>query len=469
MISALKTFDAPDGIALDSAFVLQVRAGEGEWASVPTYAVDVATINPLANAFHKHPIAVASIDVRGPVTVRARYTPGLVTKATVRPASRSIPAIIDDGSVVTFTLDRTRDVMLQINGDKWKALHLLVNEIDDDAPMGDCDDVWYFGPGLNNGSAYSLVEDGDLLVPSGKTVYLAGGAFLSARITFKDVSKAALRGHGFIYQPRDGAVLIERSSDITVQGVTSLSAGGFSLTTGEAHGVHIDHYRSFSSSGNGDGVDFFCSTDVLVENCFLRNSDDTVAIYGHRWNYSGDTRGITVRDSVLLPDIAHAVQIGTHGAPDAPEHFSDIRISNIDVLDHEERQVWYQGVLSVNAGDANLIEGVVFEDIRVERITRGQLINIRVMQNAMWTTAPGRGVRDVTVRNVSLDTDASEIVNPSMILGYDAERKVENVRFENLRIGGRHIHVGMSKPRWFMVADQVPLFANEHVSGLNFK
>jgi hypothetical protein len=358
--------------------------------------------------------------------------------------------------------------MLQVNGDKWQALHLLVNPVDESAPTGDSEDVWYFGPGLNNGTAYAHVKDGDLHVPSGKTVYLAGGAFLNARINLNNVKDAAVRGHGFIFEPKNGAILIERSSNIVVERVTSLSAGGFSLTTGEAHGVHVNNYRSFSSAGNGDGVDFFCSTDVLVENCFLRNSDDTVAIYGHRWDYCGDTKNITVRNCTLLPDIAHAVQIGTHGNPAKPERFSNISISNIDVLDHEENQAWYQGALAINAGDDNLIEDVLFEDIRVEKITKGQLINIRVMQNSMWTTAPGRGIRNVTVRNMSLDLDNSKAVYPSQILGYDGQRNIEGVRFQNLWIGNRHIYEGMSKPRWYMVSDFVPLFANEHVSGLTF-
>lgn len=305
-------------------------------------------------------------------------------------------------------------------------------------------------------------------MPSGKTLYLAGGAFLNARIRMMDVKDAAIRGHGFIFESKKGSILIERSTNIVVERVTSLSAGAFSLTTGEAHNVHINNYRSFSSSGNGDGVDLFCSSDILVENCFLRNSDDTIAIYGHRWDYNGDLKNITVRNCVLLPDIAHAVQISTHGSLAKPERFSNILISNIDVLDHEENQAWYQGAIAINAGDENLVEDVVFENIHVEKITKGQLINIRVMQNSMWTTAPGRAIRNITVRNMSLDLEKSVAVYPSQILGYDRERNITGVRFESLRIGNRHIHKDMSKPRWFMVSDLVPIFANEHVSNLTF-
>lgn len=105
----------------------------------------------------------------------------------------------------------------------------------------------------------------------------------------------------------------------------------------------------------------------------------------------------------------------------------------------------------------------------MERIIKGQLVNIRTMQNAMWTTAPGRVVRNVTFRDLTLDADNSATVNSSMILGYDAEHPVENVTFENIKVGDRVIYDGMDKPRWYMVTDLVPVFANEHVRNLRFK
>ncbi|KAL2107527.1 hypothetical protein VUR80DRAFT_5121 [Thermomyces stellatus] len=469
-LGQIKTYSVPDGIETAADFAVEVRPLDSHgdaWTRVPTLAVEVASINTTSSVFNKHCISVASLDIRGPIQVRATYKAGPVATARVRPASYGIDTTVENDAV-TFALDNGGAVMVEINGDKRQALHLLINEIDESAPTGDDEGTWYFGPGINNGSASSRIKDGDLDVPDGVTVYLSGGAFLTARLNFRGVSGAGVRGHGFIYKPGRGAILIERSRNIRVQGVTSIGATGFSLTTGEAHGVHIDRYRSFSSAGNGDGLDFFCSTDVLAERCFLRNSDDTVAIYGHRWDYYGDTRDITVRDCVLLPDIAHPLHMGTHGCPEKPETMSRIRISNIDILDHEENQLWYQGCISINAGDGNLIEDVHVEDVRVEKVTKGQLVNLRVMQNARWTTAPGRGIRDVVIKNLRLNMEDSEVVNPSQVLGLDGERYVENVTFEDLRVGDRLVYEGMPMPHWYMVADMVPLFANEHVKNLTF-
>ncbi|EMT62904.1 Polygalacturonase [Fusarium odoratissimum] len=385
--SQIKTYAAPEGVAVADAFLIYARSVDSEpWIPVPTYAVDVAEVNTTRNEFDKHPISVASFDMDGPVEVQVKYTLNKVQSAAIRPKSLGIQAAIDGDNTITFSLDRPRDVMLEINQDN----------------------------------------------------------------------------------PNGGAILIERSENIVVENVTSLGATGFSLTTGEAKGVSISGYRSFSSHGNGDGVDLFCSSDILVENCFLRNSDDTIAIYGHRWDYYGDSSNIVIRNCTLLPDIAHPIHMGTHGNPAKPETISGIHISNIDILDHYENQMWYQGCISLSAGDENLIEDVHIQDVRVERISKGQLVNMRVMKNEMWTTAPGHGIRNVTLKDISLDVTNSQIVNPSQILGFDYTRKVENIVFENLNIGGQYIHDGMEKPRWYMVADLVPMFINEHVTNVKF-
>ncbi|KAJ4352540.1 uncharacterized protein N0V89_007889 [Didymosphaeria variabile] len=479
----------PDGITFDESFRILAHdvdldgEGDGAWIPVTAYTTKVANVNIAGNQFDTYPISVASLSVKAgrSLQFKAHYNLADVKIATIHPVSLGVACTVED-NVISFTLDRALDIMLEINGDKWQALHLLVNTIEAGDPEGEAEGVWYFGPGVNNSSATEKISDGTLIVPSNTTIYLASGAFLTAQVVFAGVEDSTIKGPGFICRgnydaskslmPRElagGAILIERSQKILVQRVTSLRSFGFSLPIGQGQDIHIDRYRSFSSHGNGDGIDLFCCRNILIENCFLRNSDDTIAIYGHRWDYYGDTQDIRVRSCTLLPDIAHPIQIGTHGNPNDPETFSNIHISDIDILDHCENQMWYQGCIAINAADENLIRDVLVEDVRVESITKGQLFNIRVMRNAMWTTAPGRGISNVTFRNIEFSLDRSKIVNPSQILGFDLSRIVENVTFQNLKIDGKMIHDDMQKPSWYMVSDFVPLFANEHVRNVTFE
>lgn len=478
----------PDGAAVGQDFDILARvlgSDTGGWNRITSVSTNVAGANVTRDEFNVHQVEIASLGVPSGsgVEFQIRYLARQVDSAAIRPASLGRRLTLEDG-LIQFTIERAQDFMLEINEDKWQALHVLVNEASGAEPIGDNQGLWYFGTGVNNGEAFAQVTDGQLVVPSDTIVYLAGGAFLTAQVVFSGVANASVQGPGFIYRPGTaytpsasqrpreldgGAILIERSEKISVTGVTSLRSFGFSLPVVEGHRIHIERFRSFSGYGNGDGIDLFCCKDVLIENCFLRNSDDTIAIYGHRWGYYGDTTNIKIRRCTLLPDIAHPIQIGTHGSSEKPERFSKIHVSDIDILDHEENQMWYQGCLSLNAGDENTIEGVIVENVRVEKITKGQLFNIRVMQNAMWTTAPGRGIRNIVLRNIHLDTSRSEKIFPSQIIGYDATRRIENVTIENLKIDGQHIHDGMAKPKWYMVADYVPMFVNEHVDNLVFK
>ncbi len=143
-----------------------------------------------------------------------------------------------------------------------------------------------------------------------------------------------------------------------------------------------------------------------------------------------------------------------------------VTIRNIDILDQHEPQMWYQGCIAINAGDSNTIQNVYAEDIRVENIRLGQLVNLRTANNSMYSTSPGRRIQNVYIKDMVYHGDNA---NPSLILGFDAEHPIVNVTFENLNINGKMVYDTMQKPTWFYTSDFVPLFANEHVLGLTFR
>ena len=88
-----------------------------------------------------------------------------------------------------------------------------------------------------------------------------------------------------------------------------------------------------------------------------------------------------MQNSTLWADVAHPIFIGIHGNVDKPEILENLNYVNIDILDHKEKQLNYQGCLAINAGDENLIRNVRFEDIRIENFRQGQLVNLRIFFN----------------------------------------------------------------------------------------
>ena len=169
----------------------------------------------------------------------------------------------------------------------------------------------------------------------------------------------------------------------------------------------------------------------------MRNSDDCLAFYAHRWDFYGDCRNIRVLNSTLWADIAHPINIGTHGNTETgDEVLENMLFQNIDILEHDEDDRDYQGCMAINVGDHNLARNITFEDIRVENIQEGQLFHLRVMYNQKYNTGPGRGVKDITFRNIYC---TGKYVNPSLIEGYDKDRTIDNILFENIVLNGKRV------------------------------
>jgi hypothetical protein len=174
-----------------------------------------------------------------------------------------------------------------------------------------------------------------------------------------------------------------------------------------------------------------------------------------------------MKNATLWADVAHPILIGTHGNASHPDTLQNIEYNNIDILDHNEMQVDYQGCMSIDAGDNNFIRNVKFENIRVEDFRRGQLLNLRVFFNKKYCKAPGRAIENILFKNIRYKGSHSEL---SIISGYDSSRKIQNVLFDNLVIIGVKISDHMkNKPTWYKTSDMARFFVGEDVENIQFK
>jgi hypothetical protein len=362
--------------------------------------------------------SIASFDFSGIVDVSITYNEGAIQSARVRPLSYGITPLVK-GNTITFSLSQPRNLSVEINGDIFHNLQLFANPVEINRPDSDDPNVIYYGPGVH--------QVGRVNVPSGKTVYLAGGALVEGALLVNHAENVRIVGRGILSQPsveplspvrpqqpkpqgatppqggrgsRRDTVLIEFSKNIEVDGIIVVPTS-YTVLVGQSQNVVIKNIKSFSAGGNNDGIDVFSSLDVLIDSVFMRNSDDTIAIYGHRWNYYGDTKHVTVQNSTLWADVAHPILVGTHGDSTNPDTFEGIKFINIDILDQREPQLDYQGCMSLNAGDSNLIRNVLFENVRVEDFREGQLVNLRVFYNRKYNTSPGRGIENVLFKDVT--------------------------------------------------------------------
>lgn len=450
--SQLTVYPAPQDALLNGDFTIKVRQPGMEWKSVPNHLIKVDEVRDT-----KHNVEEASMaffDFEGEVEVAVTYNKGKINNARVRPLSYGIePAV--KGNTLTFKLDQPRNLSVEVNNDIFHNLHLFANPIRKEVPDKNDPNVIYFGPGI-----YEF-EKGKFDVPSNKTVYVDGGAVLRGQLSLDSVENVKIIGSGMVEHTVKMGVHIANSRDIEVDGifVTQCATGG-------SDRVKITNVKSISYYGWGDGLNVFASNNVTFNRVFCRNSDDCTTVYATRKGFDGGCKNILMENSTLWADVAHPIFLGIHGNANNFDIIENVTFRNIDILDHKEVQLDYQGCMAINAGDNNIIRDVLFEDIRVEDFRQGQLFNIRIFYNEKYCAAPGMGIENIHFKNIEYNGNNAEV---SVIAGYNSDRKVKNITFENLKINGQLITDDMpGKPAWYKTGDMARIFIGEHVEGVSF-
>ena len=447
------TFPASDSIPHNNDFTVKVRIPGGQWQDLYEYQALVDMHNVTSSS-------MVNFDFSGTVEFSVTYNRGKVQTARIRPLSYGFEPKIK-GNTLSFSLSKPCNLSLEINGDIFHNLQIFTNAPETYKPNPNDGSVMYFGPGFHK------VKNDILHIPSGKMLYLAGGAVLNASISCDSVKDVRICGRGIVYKANDG-VGVNFSDNVQIEDLVFLNPSHYTVCSGQSTNVKIKNIRSFSSKGWGDGIDLFCNNNVLIEGVFMRNSDDCIAIYGHRWKFYGDCRNVLVRNSTLWADVAHPIIIGTHGnsEPGKSELLENMKFENIDILNHDEKQINYQGCMSINVSDENLARNIVFVNIRVEDFEQGQLLNLRVTFNKKYALAPGRGIENVYFKNVSYN---GKNANLSIIEGYSPERGIKNIVFEGLKINGTEISDKSIKRGHMSLSDFARFYEGLYVEGLVYK
>lgn len=403
-------------------FTVKVRVPGGDWQDLFEYKVRVDLDEPQL-------ASMVQFDFSGQVEVMIKKNNGLVQKVDVRPLVTKIAPVIK-GNIIFLTLNKPQKLSIEFNGDRLHNLHLFANEPEKEVPLATDSNVIYFGPGIHKPDDLPGIE---FRISSNKTVYLAPGAILKGKLVVNKAENVRIIGRGMIDQTQRG-MEVTHSKNVLIEGITVVNPDHYTVYGGESQGLTIRNLKSFSCKGWSDGIDLMSCKDVRVEDVFMRNSDDCIAIYGHRWDFYGDSRNISVQNSILWADVAHTINIGLHGTSEGKHDLiEDLTFKNIDILELDEDDPNYQGCMAICAGDNNMVSNVSFEDIRVESIQEGKLLDVEVVNDSKYSTAPGKGIDNVQFKNIYYQGLGE---GPSLLKGFDSNRLVQNIRFENLVING---------------------------------
>lgn len=435
-----------EAVVEDSRYRVYVRGVEesGDWKELQVFSVEV-DMDTRGRA------AMAQFDMDEPVEVKVVAAGRPVDEVKIRPLARGISVRTAGEDAFTFRLDRPAKLSVELGGDRLGNLHLFANDVETETYEPDDAEgviVWdsgsrdifrkdcrliYFGPGVHRPKD---LPNNEIAVPSNCTVYLAPGALLKAKLRVDRAENVRIVGRGMLFQPLRG-VEITHSRQVHVEGITVINPQHYTIFGGESEDVTVRNVKSFSARGWSDGIDLMCCRNWLVDDVFLRTSDDCLAFYNHRWWYWGGSSDLTVQNSVLWADVAHAINVGGHGDDRSPEGelFSGATFRNIDVLNVDEDDDNYRGVMSVCCGDRNRVENILFEDIRVEDCEEARLIDVRVLYNEKYNREPGGTIRNVTFRNITYQGEGGQMF-PMRIKGYDGQSDVRGIRLEHVVVNG---------------------------------
>lgn len=365
----------------------------------------------------------------------------------VRPAALGIIPRRVDERTVEFVLESPEYLSVEFGGDRKHNLHLFPELPETEIYTGTEEhcinwtgknnhDVFiedahliYFGPGIHKPKD---LPSGEIKIPSNTTVYLAPGAVVRAKLCVDRAKNVRIIGRGILANPLRG-VEITYSKNVLVEGITMINPQHYTVFGGESSDITVRNIKSFSRHGWSDGIDLMCCRNVTIDNIFLRNSDDCIALYNHRWWYWGGSRNIRINRAKLWADVAHPFNFGCHGDDRSRrgEVLRNVVVTDCDVLNEDG-----DGIFSVRCGDKNRLEDIHFENIRIEEIERGALFSLRVLFSEKYNRAPGNSIRGVSFKDIHFTGNESHLI-PSDITHYDAHRRVEDITFENVTVNGR--------------------------------
>ena len=449
----LVTSKAPAGIELKNDFKVQARVNSGSWQDIDTYAFKVDRV---ANAKHNVEVtSVAKFEFEGKVEIQVKSLVQDIKSYKIRPNSYGIEAK-QEGNTLTFSLDRPRYLSVEINGNIYQNLQIFADNILAKPKVKKKKDLMYFGPGVHDFKGDSIH------IASGKTVFIDNGAIIKGWLSTYGSRDVKIIGHGIVMPGHHEGIMVRYSKNVYIDGplTTQLPIGG-------SDSVTVKNAKVMSWYGWGDGFNIFASNNIHQEHLFARTSDDCSTIYCTRKNYHGGCKNITIKDCVYWADVAHPIMIGLHSETPDLEEVTNVLYKDIDILEHCENQIDYQGCIGINDGDNILVKGVTFENFHIDNIRKGMLLNMRVCFNKKYCTAPGRGIENITFRNISYKGENAP--NMGIIAGYDQSRKVKNIHFENFSINGKVISDDMvGKPKWYKTADMANIYVNDHVENVTF-
>ncbi|MEP7230191.1 MAG: glycosyl hydrolase family 28 protein [Ginsengibacter sp.] len=423
------------------------------------------------------PAAYCSFDMNSGVEIVIKVNRD-VKWVDVRPLAAGVIPIFKD-STIRLYLKKPMQLSIELNGSIKMPLFIFANSFEKNIPSKNDPNVLFFEAG-------KMYHPGIITLKDNQTLYVEGGAFVTAVIEANNAKNIRICGRGVLdgtynYDFDDALIkagtFSEKTNEegkkyhrfinlrdcenVTVEGVTMHNSTSWDVVPIHCNKVHIDNIKIVSDNASDDGIDIVRSRNVLIENCFIRTKDDCIAIKT-LMDYP-KSEGI---DSVLVRHCIFWNAAWGNGLEIGFE-LNSLEVKNIRFIDNDIIHVEAGAAISIhNAGTAT-VSDLIFENIRIEDV-RQKLFDLAIFRsqysddgthdeaerkklylNGVWdgvlsvppnekeAHAKFRGhIQNVLLKNIQIIDGGLPF---SIFYGSDNSHKVKQVTIKNLTLHGKRI------------------------------
>lgn len=408
-------------------------------------------------------VSFTAFDFEGEVTIEIYLETEPTEQVAVRPLKLGINPITD-GKKISFKIDKPANFSVEPYG-TFCPLHIFANPMESEVPDKNDPKVHYFPAGVH--------EIDPIRLKDGETVYLEGGAFVYAKpqppektepfglvnafdmkwiecmLNAEKVKNVRVCGRGVLCGrktldnlQRHRLLVISESTDVSAEGIIFREGTSWSVQTHRAENVHIDNVKVLGHFCNNDGIDICDSADVLVENSFAHNADDSFLVKGFE-----PVKNVVFSNCTAWNDVSTSFGAVCEMAADTENVvFKDCTVthSTFHLWDHDSGGVI--GIWNAYGGNVEnfLFENIVLEDccadkepIKVSvtwrdegRISNVHFKNIQVLKSederiAVYGDVP-QAADNITLENIIINGKKVESINDKRIVNRcNAEIKIK--------------------------------------------
>lgn len=346
-------------------------------------------------------------------------------------------------NALTLSLGKVGEpVTLIVNGDHQTGhvLHLFPRAWREDRSSADIS----FEPGY-----HKLSEP--LRVSSNQSVYIAPGAVVDGTIRIDEAQHARIYGGGMVVNSAGPVVTVSWSKHCNVEDIVvhGHRPQAWQTIVSNSDNILLRQLRIISTRyASTDGLDIVSSHDIKADSCFIRASDDAIAIKGMselKPSEAPPVRDIALSHMQLWNDCNNAISIGA----ETRAVFSNISLTDTDILysyDDPEfhLQLDERAALGLCCLHGTYFTNLVYDDIRVYHCQR--LIAMGFKPSFWFGTilgdqsTPG-GIKHVVFRNIkSMGRADSPIANDVWLYGWynsgTPTKLIEHITFDNVTVDG---------------------------------